>query len=215
MSIHFNTLAPKVLPAVPGCPFSLVMAGLRDAAAEFCTRTLVWQEDLAAISLTAENAFHTLTPPPGARIVMVLRVELDGRPLRAANEDLLDEEHPGWRALSPGTPVCYVLPKPRELRLVPAPAEAATNALTVRAAMAPAKDAVQTEDFLLEDYGQAVIHGALAELYGFVGLSWANAERAAHHARQFRAAIADARAKVHKSNLPNSLSARPRSFANV
>ena len=215
MSTPFASLAPRVLPLVPGCPFSLAQAALRDAAAEFCARTLVWREDLPANNLVAENPFYTLTPPAGARVVMVLSVLVQDRPLLAANDDLLDDQHPGWRALSPAEPTRYLLPRPGEIRLVPAPAHSSSGSLVAHVALAPAKDATEADDALMETYDAAFVHGALAELLGFTGLSWASPERSAHHARQFRAAIADARALIAKGGTTLTLAARPRAFGGL
>lgn len=208
----FSSLLPDILPSVAGCPSALALWALRRAADEFCTRTLAWRAELPAMDVVAEYPFHRLEAPAGGRLVMVLEAFFQGRRLTPASEELLDEEHPGWAMLSPGTPTRFVLPKAGELRLVPAPGFFAGGGLLVRVALAPSAQAVETEDFLLVDHGQALVHGALSRLLALSAKPWSDQAMAAHHGRQFRAALADARAGCLKGRTRRSLSARPRAF---
>jgi len=208
----FSSLLPDILPSVAGCPSALALTALRRAADEFCTRTLVWRAELPAMDLVREFPFHRLETSPGSRLVMVLEAFIQGRRLAPASEEQLDEEHPGWALLAPGTPVRFTLPRPHELRLVPAPGFFLTGGLLVRVALAPAAGAVETEDFLLLDHGQALVHGTLTRLMAMPGRAWSDQTLAAYHGRQFRAAVADARAGTLKGRTRLSLTAKPRAF---
>lgn len=208
----FSSLLPDVLPSVAGCPSALALAALRKTADEFCTRTLSWRAELPAVDMLAEFPFYRLDVPAGGRLVMVLEAFVQGRRLAPASEESLDDEHPGWAMLAPGTPTRFVLPRPGELRLVPAPAFYVSKGLLVRAALAPAPGAAEAEDFLLLDHGQAMIHGALSRLLAMNARPWSDQGLAAHHGRQFRAAMADARAGGLKGRTRLSLTVRPRAF---
>ncbi|MFO7598117.1 MAG: hypothetical protein R6W92_17475 [Desulfocurvibacter africanus] len=208
----FSSLLPDILPLAAGCPSALAMAALRRATDEFCTRTLAWRADLPAVDLLAEYPFYRLDAPLGSRIVMVLEAFVQGRRLIAASEESLDDEHPGWAMLGPGTPSRFVLPRAGELRLVPAPATYAKAGLLVQAALAPAAGAPETEDFLIRDHGQALVHGALSRLLAMPAKSWTDQSLATHHGRQFRAALADTRAGELKGRTRRSLTAKAQVF---
>ena len=143
---------------------------------------------------------------------MVLSVEVLGRTLTPATDEWLDRDHPGWIMLPPGRPSHYLITRPSELRVVPPPLEAIPGAMVIRAALAPAENATETETMLVTTWGSALMHGALARLMEQLARPWGNAELSLHHARQFRAAIAEARSQALKGQTPASLTARPRVF---
>lgn len=212
MSLSLETLLPQVRPQAPACPDTLALGALRDAAAEFCERTLAWRQTLGAMDVLAGQAFYTVAPPPGAELVMVLNVFVAGQRLAPTTEEWLNDDCPGWTTLAPATPSRYLLASPGQIRLLPPPAKYIPAGLVVAVALRPAGNATLAEDFLVSTWGRALAHGALAILLAMPGQRWSQAALAEHHARQFRAALVDARGQVLKGGQPASLGARPREF---
>jgi hypothetical protein len=72
----FTGLLNLVLQDLPGCPNTLAVQHLQQAARKFCERTEAWREKLPAINLVVDDVTYTLTPSYDCEIRRILEVWL-------------------------------------------------------------------------------------------------------------------------------------------
>lgn len=169
-TVALTEFLPHVLPQVPGCADILAVHAIREAAIEFCERSLAAREEQAAQTLTAADLPLDVAVPTGARLVKVLAVTLDGSELDVA----------AWRQ-----------PNPTQLTLISPPSASFTLALTV--AYAPLRNASSVDDWLYQHYADGIAAGALARLMSMAAMPFANPELAMFKRAAFLSAIDGAR----------------------
>lgn len=211
--MNWDDLLREITPEAPGCPEPLALAALKDAAADFCERTLLWRVEIGPLDVTAGRAEYRLVPPAGARVAMVLAASLDGRRLSPISEEALDADYPFWAAVESPCPDRYCLTRPDTLRLVPVPARDMPASLKAVVALKPGPGSSACPDELADGWTAPLTHGARARLMLMTGQSWSAPEGADHHDRQFRAAVVQARGQRLKGRSMASLSARWQAFA--
>lgn len=212
MSVPISTLLPGVLPQVPGCPRPLAEQAVLHSAAEFCAASHLWSEELAPLDVSAETATYAFAPPAKALVAMVLSVTCFGRRLAPATEEWLDDAWPGWNETASAKPSHYLLPSAGRVRLAPTPTEDGAGALRVVAALVPSDTATELTEVVAQNFGETVVHGALARLLATPGKLWSNPELSVHHGRRFSHGLARARGQRIKGSTIVSVAARPRTF---
>lgn len=186
---------PLVLPHVPGCPELVAEAAARQAAIEFCQRTLALQRTLATVNTVADQAEYTLTQS-GEVIERLLSVKLAGTPLELLDPADVDAESD---PASSAAPAAALLTAPMKVTLYPTPATAA-QIIKVRAAMRPSQTSVALDDGLFERYAQAIADGALYRLLSTAGRAYANPGLAADHMALYDRAIDEAKEDTFRGN---------------
>ena len=194
MIIPFSTFVPDVAIEVPGCPQPLLEHHAMHTVAQFCKETRRLRETLPAINVVAGQGAYAIAPSSSnLKVVRVENVWLDGQPLAPVSESELDAEMPDWRTQVdvPSVFVWY----DEELRLVPAPSTAATDALVVRISYTLDVATSQTgfDEMLYQDYSNGLAAGIKSRLMAIPGRSWSNPEMASYYQNIFKAAIAQGR----------------------
>lgn len=190
-----SVLAPGILAAAPDAPDPTIERSLREAAREFCRVTQYWVEELSPVDLVADQGAYTLTLPSGSMLTDLNEVRADGRPLGATTRKKLTAGDSRWPDRA-GTPREYYREGAAGLRLVPKPATASTAGLTVHAVLGPGFDAAELPDLLVNDHGEALVHGALARLLAIPGKSWSDGGLAAYHSTMFLEAMREASSRA-------------------
>ncbi len=219
--VSWESFLPEVLPQVPGCPEVTVITAIRSAAIDFCSKTRVWQVDLdTPITLEANRDTYDIDPPDieyeivsiPLRGVSYLGVELNG-PTTAAD---LTRDNPGWRNTTATQPVTFIYNDPdKTIRVVPKPTAEVLNALTVRVALKPTRTSENADEYLFNEWLEAIGFGALERLFRIPGKSWSDAELARDYGNKFKKAIGDARARLWKGHGDGSLAVDPRSLGGI
>lgn len=203
---------PEVSPEVPGCPLPSITIAIRNSLIEFCKDSLYWAVDLDPINIEAGVHTYDLdSPETDSNIAGVLVASHDGVPLDQVSEDLLDLNWPQylnlyknvlrygisdpWRTVTSTKPCLYLLPNPRQIRLVGIPETSLANGLTIKAGIKPDPTAEEVGDIIYEDYHEAIAHGALYRLLMQNGKKWTDKKSAADYKMLFEDAIAEAKGK--------------------
>lgn len=189
MATKWDKFFSRVMPEVKGCPAPVVIQAIRDAAREFCERTYVWTQ-VSDAEIDKDESIAFIDIPRNARLVAVI------------NDNRAREDFP-YRiiAKSDRTPV--------ELEQI----ADTTKELSVRIAMKPIEDAQDCPDFLYNDHGEAIAHGAKARLMYDARKSWGHPELAVVHHNAFRKAIAKEKIKIHQGYIGQTGRVRARRFA--
>ncbi len=180
----------SIAPAVPDAPVPAIEQAVRDAAIEFCEKTLLWTYDLTRISIVADTQEYDLTDPVGtfASIIGIesVRYKQDGEDddqfvfLKATSFDQEDTLNSGsWRYQEATVPNEYYVSYADSssnavIGLKPIPTEASTSGLLVRVALQPDRDSDNFPHFLYQFFYQAIVDGAKAYLFNYDGQPWAD-----------------------------------------
>lgn len=170
---ELRDLLPRVLPQVAPCPPSVALDALQAAAVEFCAATGVWADRIDEV-LPAGECLLRADAPRGTAIVRLRGVWMDGRRVDAA-------EYATDGAL---------------LRLHTPPRQ--DVALTLEAVLRPLRHGERVPAALLEEWGDALVWGALARLKAMGGrhVAWGDAQGAAMNNQLCNEAAARARART-------------------
>jgi hypothetical protein len=193
----YDAFLRYVLPDVPGCPEISAVAAIRDAAIDFCTKSLVYQETLDPITVIAGVADYDLEPPTGTLVAKVMHLFYQDKELTPVAPDLIrgatfyNSRVEG--AQSRGIPSGYSLKDPRSVTLMPVPKDTERNAVTVRVALKPTRSSTTVGDVLFEDYAETIAAGALARLMLTPGKAYTNPQLVAENLAIFSQGVNAAR----------------------
>lgn len=187
MQLDFDEFLPKVMPFVMGCPEPVAVRAMREAARDFCERTLLWRdEDTLLAAAQAEELI--LACAQEADIVRIERVDFQGQPLEPTSWRELDMLEPAWRYGASGVPRYFTQVAPDTLRLVPH----AAGTVRCWVVLKPSTRA-QGLPAVLAKYDQALAAGTLARLLMMEGKPWFSPSQAAVRSSEYEAGVADAK----------------------
>lgn len=195
--VTLDQLLPLVLPDCPNVPRGLAMSHIRKAAIRFCIDSRFWREEIVAINTVASQPeYEVFCQAPEARVVVVLSLQVDGRPVTPRIEEEMDREVPRWRTAT-GRPAQFITPSESWVRLTPIPIEA--HALTGRAVMAP----TATGNYLLKDlfnnHADTLASLAKATLLKMPDKPWSNPAMADYEERAGRSGIDTAKSQASRN----------------
>lgn len=191
----WSAFYPDVLPELPGAPLPVVDHYLRNATIEFCERTRAYVVDLALIDAVAEQMSYPLVMPADTELVDVVSAKYLGESITPKSPGYLDDKYGDW-TVETGTPEHYTHQATDAILLVPAPADAATDALKIKASIRPALSATGVDDWFFNLYRLSLAAGCKAKMMAMKDVTWADPERVALNLGAFESAIVKATGAV-------------------
>ncbi|KIO48192.1 hypothetical protein [Nitrosospira sp. NpAV] len=183
-----------VMPALPGCPFTMVDNALRQSAIVFCEQSLAWRFHHPEVPVMAGTAEYAFVPPAGAAVHCITRAALNGEEIEShVGESGIPIQN--WASCS-GMPL-YVLGGATAATLAPIPD--AAGVLTMTVALKPSANSTGIDDALFSEFWEPVMHGALAQLLLLPKKPYTHAQLAAYHQQQFDITTAAAGMRVARN----------------
>lgn len=183
----------RVAPRVIGCPAPVVDAELRNAAAEFLSRTRAWREWLEPMNVYEGFRDMELDVPIGSMAVRIEKATMNGSPfpVDGAFELNLDpaREIAGDGISSPGR-AGLILSRPFP----------AGSVIQVQVSLAPAKAANGVPDHVARNFEDGIVFGALSRIRTIPGQPFSDDARAAADLLMFEREIARVAALVYRSH---------------
>jgi hypothetical protein len=182
----FTDFAPflaRVVAAAPGLPDVAAQSYLRDAAIRFCEAS-GWLEREVVMPMARGVRDYPVVPADCERVVRVVTVSINCETLRPRRDIL--ETGCGFRVEALETPEVTVW--------VDRDGDAC-DTLRVRYVAAPRHDACRLDARLAEEWGQALVEGAMADVLLLPGLPFSAPHLAAAYSQRFEVAILRARAR--------------------
>lgn len=185
----YEDMLPWVLPDVPGCPDTLAVHHLRDAARDFCLRTLAWRVTLPAITSVVGVSTYDLALPVDAEMVKLLRA------WRGTDEwAVADADDPA----EPGDEHIRLLWDRASVQINPVPSIAG-QAHRVEVALQPTLSSAGLVDEIARFHARDIAAGACAELLRMQAMPWAKPELAMGKAEAFERHVSRTALRVSKS----------------
>lgn len=209
-TVTLDLFDADILPLVPGCSVPMARHALLNAAVEFCSRSLIWDEKQSIIPVTETSFPYVVPTPPHSVLAKVKAVHIDGIPLAPTSLEFLDRLG-NWESAR-GAPTAYLWINNAGLRVYPLPNNTCDMQLTV--AYTPARNATVVEDFLYYVWVDTLVSGALRKLMAMPGQLWSNPEGAAYHTNKFEQGVREASIDARRDMVTrSSLRVAARRFA--
>lgn len=194
-----------LLPELPGCTTAMVDLHLRAMVRDFCKRTSVWRQDLAAINLVANQASYTLVTPADSEVVRVTALKAASELLWVDTDRQTDGDEPKYQR---GEPPFTQSTDLSQITLITdeVPAASLAGGLVVTVALRPTDTAATLPDFLLTEYLEAIRLGTLSRLMRMGGKKpWSDRVLAADYDTRFNALVNHAAYQGSVGNTRKSL----------
>lgn len=179
-----DDLLPHVLPHVKQCPNDTARFHLREAAIDFCERSLVWQEFQTPVPTVAGQTTYAYAPAVGQRVVKLLGATLNG--IRTSVLDPVTGRHLGGSSST----ATYLQGRMDGFEIHPA--QAAGLPIVTLAAVCPTR-AVDSLPASFERYTAQLARGACARIMMIANQPFSAPVRAKDLEQQFESDIGDAR----------------------
>ena len=211
--VDYSDFYEYVLPEVHGCPKSIARTAIRDAVIDFCDKTLIWSGPSLKTTITAGFPRYSFDARDDKAVVATLTfAAISDSPIDIVAQKELEDLASDWRNLSSTMPTKCFMDTAKTMRLVGIPEETIEDGLYVEVALKPSRTSTQCPDFLLENWAEAISHGALAKLKAMVGRVWADGAMVAYHRGEYRAGVSRAKNAVQKSRQATSRTMRAQNF---
>ena len=174
-------------PYIRDCPKLLVARELLRAARKFCQESQVWQETYH-IGFAAGLSEGQINMKDGQAMQAIIDVRKMG-----GTESLIKTPSPRFLQTASGEPRAYAATTSR-LYIGPLPTD--TYIAEALIAVKPSLSATTLPDDFLEDWGEAVAHGAVESLLNMPDTDWYDPKASMGHGNQFRNGITDARVRM-------------------
>lgn len=205
MAKTWDDFIPLLLPHVSGAPNATMKLYLAQAAAEFFARTYVWRREIDPISLTRGVAEYDIDVYVcGGLVEDIKSVILDdvAQPLQRIQIDAVPVNH----TATTGTPRSYWLIDDRAIGLFPTPDR--RYILRASAVLKTSRAATEVDDWVFEEWADAIVAGAASRIVDIPGKEWSNPALAAEYRMRFEKAIVGARIR-EKRTTTTAITPRP------
>lgn len=183
-----------VLPHVPGCLQIVAEDAIREAAIEFCDRTMVFKRDLTIDAIAGGTGLYDMSalleaqfPADGAQleIVSIQEGSFNATPLDPATDAELKFQYGVNWATTTGLPRFFNMKDENTARFAPISDTALAAGFAISVAVVPSQDAAIVDAFLWTTYRKEIARGALAALMQSPKKPYTNATLSKQHAMDF------------------------------
>lgn len=200
--VNISEIIDEVVAEVPGCPVYTVRKQVIWAAIEFCRETNVSVYTEYEIDIDADCEVIQL-PCPSASVrvwqpLWIKTARAGNSTLHPLNRRRLAERGANWQGLEGDWPLSYVRLNKDRIQLIPMPKNDHEAALTIHCSYLPAREATRLDEVLIEEYGDAIINGALYRLLRMSKQAWHDAVESRERRDWFSMAMSDAKALAIK-----------------
>ena len=194
--VPIDDFLPRIRMYASGCDDFTLTNAIRDAAIEFCRRTLAIEETVTTAVAIDEATPTQIFLSEDMEPYHLMSAKWDGLPMRIKTTDDMDAEIPDWERYGSSSPRIIVTPasRPGEIRLFEKPSKAGT--LTTVYAMRPSRTATDLSDELFELWAEALDAGALEKILRIPGRNWTDMAGSAGYKQFFKDEISRARVEV-------------------
>lgn len=183
-TVTWQSFYPLILPDVANCPTVTVDATLAAVAADFCSRTQIWREQLDQGYTVSNIAEYDLDGT--AVIESVLWVVCDGIKLTPTDYRVVPHD----RLSEVNQPTHYWVVNENILRLFPIPN--ARYVLNVGVSLKPSRTAVGVEDWIYETWAETIASGAISRLARVPKKEWTDFSLSEVHRKLYERGVAEA-----------------------
>jgi hypothetical protein len=184
---RFEDFLPEVMPYVPNCPEIVAVSAIRDAAIEFCRKSLwlIYEHD--PINTVANQSAYELSLPTDTEMAAIWTASLDTIQLAPVGE--VDAS---TLSGTTGIPMYITQIDTFNVRLVPTP-YLDGSVLQMFAGIMPTRTSVTCDDQLSAHWAEQIGYGARARLHDIPGQPFTSPEMAMKYRAMFSNGMGEAK----------------------
>jgi len=180
---------------VPGASKTEIDSAVRSVIRDFCSRTLLYIRQLTAIDIVSAVGTYTLVAPTNCSIVGVERVEVNGEFVSPTSLDLLNRSPENWQTDTSNQPINYMVDAEKVLRFKEIPDTSYTGGLVVWVTLKPTASTSTIPDFIVDDWYETIVNGAVSYLLRIPGKSWSSIEGSEYYNTLYDGTLSEAKGK--------------------
>lgn len=198
-TVDYEQFLSQVTQYVPDVSEFVAIDAIRNAAIEFCTKSLYWQVNLDPITVVANKNNYELQTPADTKVVQLIVSYFDENLLIPQSPDRLADIYRmgDWQTVTGSPQYVTQIIKP-EVVVVPTPFETREDILKIRVALAPTRDSQEIDSEIYEEWAETIAMGARARLYAQPKQPYYDKQAATDATKLFRYDINRARIAVNK-----------------
>lgn len=166
----------RVAPYVNGAPSALMLAQLRDAACDFCARTLIWRTTLTPVLTVVDQTAYTLPLPANSSLVKLISYSSDGSDQR----QIVDAAEGEFRLSNNDYTEC-VWTDDRQIFRVSPPPKTAGLPMVLTVALKPSDNTVLVPEFIMDQHAATISAGAIARISAIPRQAFTDLQQAGIH----------------------------------
>lgn len=207
-TVSYDLFLPEVMPYVHDTPEFVMINAIRNAAIEFCDKSLYWQYEHDPITCLPNQSVYEFDLPNETTTARIMSAWYQNLPMASRNEDEMYKIFPmDWRTMV-GRPQFYIQNRPSELIIAPSPQILAVNGLVILMALKPTRSSTTIDSDIYERWAEHIAFGARARLYDTPNQPYADPQQAVKYRAWFESAIGEA--KIDRNRGLNRASVRVR-----
>lgn len=210
---NISSFLAEVSARVPGANKTEIDSAVRSTVRDFCSRTLLYIRQLTAINIVAAIGTYTLVAPTDCSIVGVERVEVNGEFVSPTSLDLLNRSPENWQTDTTNQPVNYMVDAEKVLRFKEIPDTSYTAGLVVWVSLKPTATTSVVPDFILDDWYDTIVNGAVSYLLRIPGKSWSTIEGSEYYNTLYDGTLTEAKGKKFTGKAKVSIRTQSAPFA--
>jgi hypothetical protein len=198
-TVPYSKFLPLVLQYVPDASDFIAENAIKQAAIEFCEKTLVWQINIPAMDVVnGQNSYPVQTPADTKFVVPVQAYFNTNLLIPKGPDELAEIYRMGDYQQIQGAPQYITRMIKPEVMLVPTPYVTQPAILYVKAAIAPTRDSSEIDSEIYEQYAEAIAWGARGRLLAQPRQDYSDKAGAIEALKMFRYEINRVRMQVTK-----------------
>lgn len=210
---NISSFLVDVSVRVPGASKTDIDSVVRAVVREFCSKTLLYIRQLTAIDIVALTGTYTLVAPANCAIVSVERVEVDGQYVNPTSLDLLNRSPENWQTDEANQPINYMVDAEKILRFKEIPDTAITGGLVVWASLKPTASTDVIPDFIVDDWYDTILNGAVSSLLRIPQKSWTSIEGSEYYNTIYDGSLSEAKGKKYTGKAKVSIRTQSAPFS--
>ena len=208
----YTDLLPEVMPFATDCPQNVAVNAIRNAAIEFCERSLYYTYEVPAVDTVSGTAKYSLVLPADTTLAHITDAWVDKRFLNHVGEDDLRQLYGNdWRTQN-GFPAYVTQQDLSNVILVPNPITSVVGGLKLIAALKPTRASTTIDSGIKERWLEVIAAGALARVHAIPNMSFSDPQTAMLNRAIFSAGIARADVERRRGLVRTITSVRPPRF---
>lgn len=200
---------PWVLPYVSGCSSPLAEQQIRFICIDFCSHAPLVQLTLDPMDAIMGQTEYEIETPTGMETTLIRQAFFRGRALLVSNgrdRTALPQSMP------PGEPACLQQQAGNGFELDRPPGQDYLQAIQLRVATKPSRNATTVAEVLLNDYAYPIGLGVVGRLLLMPGQAFSNPPNARTYTEAYLSARTEARIRAEQAFGNAGMQVRPRRF---
>lgn len=188
----------EIWPQMGDAPDPTLTAAVRWAVRRFCFRASAYRVDLADLALTLNSAGpYDVALPADAVLIDYLRAKQNGIPVAIVRKQDMDDLNYDWESQTGGQVQAVYPVSTTQIYVWPIPTDI-TYPVKIRAALSLAETATTCPDFILNEWKETIVAGAIGRLRTQTDQPWTDKKDGADRLAEFWNGVENAMLQVER-----------------